>query len=496
MLDTDARHDPRVRAILNAIADLAPESYLVGGVVRDFLMGRRDRKDLDVALRGDGFEIARQAATLLGKVATFVALDSKHGTGRVVLRGQRPATLDVTSFRASTLSEDLHKRDFTINAMALRIQDFLSGLMEPVLDPTGGRADLLSGTIRACSKDSFRDDAVRVLRAFRFMASLGFGISKETLEMVPPALEELPSKAPERIRDELIVTLSVDSSFPALKAMALSGVLETIFPELRPMKGCGQNAYHHLDVWDHSLETISRMENLLANAAEHFGSLSDQIYAYTRQEPVRDRPTLALLKLAALFHDSGKPASRFVDSKGKVRFFGHEKVSQEIFNEAGRRLKFASREIALVSGLIAGHMRPTIFTAQKVSLRAIHRLHSKYQRNVTGLFLLFLADLGASRGPARPPEAYERAGNQVLRALSICLEAEATPRMPLLNGRDLMSLFSIGPGPHIGSLLRKLTELQDSGKIGTREEALEAAAKILAEEAPGGSETGLIDNGG
>ncbi len=483
MLDTEARHDPRISAILTAIADLAPESYLVGGVVRDFLLGRRDRKDLDVALRGNGFEIARQAAIRLGKVATFVPLDSKHGTGRVVLRGERPITLDLTSFRASTLSEDLRRRDFTINAMALRIRDFLQGLVQPVRDPTGGRDDLLSGTIRACSKDSFRDDPVRILRAFRFMASLEFSISKETLEMIPAALEELPSKAPERIRDELIATLSADSSFPALKAMTSSGVLETIFPELQPMKGCGQNDYHHLDVWEHSLEAISQMEGLLANRADNFGRLHDQVYAYTSQEPVRDRPRLALLKLAALFHDSGKPASRFVDCKGKVRFFGHEKLSQQIFNEAGKRLRFASREIAFISDLIAGHMRPTIFTAQKVSLRAIHRLHAKYQRNVIGLFLLFLADLGASRGPARAPGAYEHAKNQVLRALTICLQAEATPLKPLLNGRDLMTHFSIGPGPRLGSLLRKLAELQATGNISTREEALEAAAKILDEEA-------------
>lgn len=478
----EASYDPRVRAILIIIEDLAPESYVVGGAVRDFFVGRIKRKDLDVAVDGDGFEIARQATNRSGRFATFVPLDPRHGTGRIALHGDPPLTLDVTSFRASTLAEDLQRRDFTINAMAVGIRDFLFGSHNRVHDPTGGRADLRTRTIRACSKYSFQDDPVRILRAFRFMACLGFEISEDTLEMLTSALEMLPSTAQERIRDELIATLAAESSFPALKRMDACGVLDALFPELRPMKGCDQNDYHHLDVWDHSLETVCRMEDLLADKAVQFGPLSDQIDAYVRQELVKDRPRAALLKLAAIFHDAGKPESRFVDSKGRIRFFGHERISQQIFDEVGRRLKFATREIGTIGEIIAGHMRPTIFTGKEVSRRAIHRMHARFQTNVIGLLLLFLADLGASRGPARRPEAYGQAWTQVLRALAMCLEAEAAPLKPLLNGRDLMSQLRISPGPHLGNLLRKLMELQAAGEITTRDEALEAARRIFGED--------------
>jgi poly(A) polymerase len=475
----EANHDPRVRTILTTIADLAPESYVVGGAVRDFFVGQFNRKDLDVAVDGDGFKIARQAAAQLDRLATFVPLDSKHGTGRIVLRGDPLLTLDVTSFRASTLAEDLQRRDFTINAMAVRVQDFLSGPQGEVHDPTGGRADLQTRTIRACSMHSFQDDPVRILRAFRFMARLGFEISEDTLAMLPSAVEMLASTSPERIRDELVATLAAESSFPALEQMDACGVLDALFPELRPMKGCGQNDYHHLDVWDHSLETVYRMEALLANKGLQFGPLGDHIDAYIREEVVKDRPRAALLKLAAIFHDSGKPKSRFVDAKGRVRFFGHEKISQQVFDEVGKRLKFASREIGIIGEIIAGHMRTTIFTGKEVSRRAIHRMHEKFQRNVIGLLLLFLADLGASRGPARRPEAYGQAWNQVLRALAMSLDAEAAPLTPLLNGRDLMSQLGIDPGPHLGNLMRILMELQATGEITTRDEALEAARRIF-----------------
>ncbi len=475
----ETRHDPRVREILTAIAELAPQAYVVGGAVRDCLIGQMDRKDLDLSVEGDGFEIARQVATRSGRTATFVALDSTHGTGRIVLHGDPPVSVDVTSFRASTLAEDLRRRDFTINAMAVGIQDFLLGRLNRIFDPTGGWLDLQGKTIRACSKNSFQDDPVRILRAFRFMAGLGFEIGEETLKMLPYALSALPSAAPERIRDELIATLAAEASFPALKEMDAWGVFDVLFPELRSMKGCGQNDYHHLDVWDHSLETVHQMEDLLANMEQQFGPLSDQINAYAREEPVKDRPRIALLKLAAIFHDAGKPETRFVDSKGRVRFFGHEKISQRIFDEVGWRLKLAVREIATIGEMIGGHMRPTIFTGKEVSRRAIHRMHSRFHRNVIGLLLLFLADLGASRGPARRPEAYGQAWNQVLRALAMSLEAEAAPLIPLLNGRDVMGQLPISPGPHLGKLLKKLRELQATGEITTREEALEAARRIL-----------------
>jgi poly(A) polymerase len=475
----ETKHDPRLMEVLTAIADLAPEAFVVGGTVRDYLIGRVGRKDVDLAVAGDGFEIARLGATRCGSIATFVPLDSSRGTGRIVLRGELPLSVDVTSFRAPTFAEDLGLRDFTINAMAVAIQDFLVGRFDRVLDPTGGRTDLQAKTIRACSEKSFQEDPVRVLRAFRFMAGLRFEISAETLRLLTCAVGALPSTAPERIRDEFIAILAEESSFPALIEMDARGVLEVLFPELQSMKGCGQNDYHHLDVWGHTLETVRQMEGLLANKALQFGPFSDQIEAYAAQEPVKDRPRRALLKLAAIFHDAGKPEARFVDANGRVRFFGHEKISRQIFDRAGARLKLATREIAGTSEIIAGHMRPIIFTAKKTSRRAIHRLHAKFENNVIGLLLLFLADLGASRGPARRPEAYDHAWNQVMRGLAICLEAEAKPLQPLVNGRDLMSYLSISPGPHLGRLLRKLLELQDAGDISTREEALEAARRIL-----------------
>jgi poly(A) polymerase len=476
--------DPRAIAVLHSVAGRSPQSYLVGGALRDYLMGKRVGSDLDLAVEGDGFVIAADIAAL--HVATFVPLDESHGTARIVLKTEEPIIVDISSLKGPDILADLEMRDFTVNAIALSIEYFLEGRFDQMLDPCGGIPDIRNKTIRICSDNSYRDDSLRILRAFRFMAGLGFRIEPHTLELIPAELDGLSWVAPERIRDEFVATLAADSSCEALQTMDATGVLQALFPELQPMRGCGQNEFHHLDVWSHSLETVRQMESLVRDADSLFGVAKPLTEEYLREGPVKGRPRIALLKLAALFHDSGKPQTRFVEPGGRVRFFGHEKLSREIFEFAADRLKLAKKEISLVGDLVEGHMRPMIFTGEPVSKRAVLRLHRRFHKDIIGLFLLFLADLAATRGPARTPESEEIARNQVIRALDICLEAEKTKEEPFVNGRDMMQLFGLKPGPHMGSILKRLRELQDLGDITSKAEAMEAAREMLqADESSG-----------
>lgn len=469
--------DPRAVAVLHSVAGRSPQSYLVGGALRDYLMGRRVGSDLDLAVEGDGFAIAVDIAAL--HEATFVPLDESHGTARIVLKAEEPVIVDISSLKGPDILADLEMRDFTVNAIALSIENFLEGRLDQMLDPCGGIRDIRSKIIRICAENSFSDDPLRILRTFRFMAGLGFRIEPHTLELIPVELRRLTGVAPERIRDEFVATLAADSSGEALRTMDVTGVLQELLPELQPMRGCGQNEFHHLDVWSHSLETVRQMESLVGDVASPFGDARPLIEEYLREGPVKGRPRAALLKLAALFHDSGKPQTRFVEPSGRVRFFGHEKLSREIFELSADRLKFAKKEISLVGDLVEGHMRPMIFTGEPVSKRAILRLHRRFRRDIIGLFLLFLADLAATCGPARTPESEKIARNQVIRALDICLEAEKTKEAPFVNGRDMMQLFGLEPGPNMGSLLKRLRELQDLGDITSKAEAIEVAREML-----------------
>ncbi len=470
-------HNP-VNKILSAISDLNPDSYVVGGAIRDQLIGKARKTDLDIVIRGAGLELAQRVIEIYAPAATLVPLDSKRFAARIILQNGGIFTIDISSLKGESIHDDLFNRDFTINAIAVSLKDFVVSRFK-LIDPLGGQEHVKNRLIRVCSTHSFRDDPLRILRAFRFAAALGFTISPDTLALIPESLSKLNQISDERIRDEFIALLAADRCSSSLKAMEQAGVFNILFPELDKMKGCGQNEYHHLDVWDHSLETVLCLEEQVALRFPCFNSLIPVLDRYVKEEPVRGRPRIALLKLAAIFHDSGKPETKFVDSNGRVRFFGHEKISEQIFIESGARLKLATREMTMIKEWILGHMRPMFLNEEQISKRAVHRLYRKFQKEIFGLFLLHLADLAASRGPARNSQAEERACNSVAKALELCLELEISPPTPLLNGRDLMSLLGLKPGPRIGRTLNYLGELQAAGDITSIDEAIAAARNFL-----------------
>ncbi len=476
--------DLRTRSLLTRVCGMIPESYVVGGTVREHLNGSSDIRDLDVAVKADGFKLASELASFSGSEATFVPLDPGRGSARLVLGKHAHVELDISSFKGESIHDDLRSRDFTINAMAVRLSQFLENRWDQLLDPLGGKSDLAGCLIRACSDQSFSDDPLRILRAHRFQADLGFTISPDTLEMMKPVVPKLTLVAGERILAELCKTLGAAESVPALKDMDRVGVIDVLFPELAPMRGCLQNEYHHLDVWDHTVETVRSVELVLGADSEAFGALAAHIDEYAEDEPVKGRSRKGLIKLAAIFHDAGKPHCRTVDSDGRVRFFGHEKKSAQIFTEVGDRIKLSNKEISMISDWIIGHMRPMIFTReQPVSRRTLYRLNRDYGPDMVGLLVLFLADLAATRGPARTAGEGDRARVQACRALEFSLESAKAPPVRLLNGRNLMSLFGLEPGPFLGRMLSRLDELQGVGEIANREQAVEAAERFLEQDA-------------
>ncbi len=473
--------DSRLRAALEAISEIAPESYVVGGAIRDALLRRNAQVDLDVAVDGDGYTVAGQVARAITG-ATFVPLDERHGTGRVVLTKGRAAELDISSFKGPSILEDLRLRDFTINAMAVTVPDYLAGDLTELLDPCHGRQDLVAGKIRACADQAFQDDPLRILRAFRFKAELGFEITEEARGLLLASVPALAKIAPERIRDEFMLILAQDRCFPVLLEMDRAGLMDALFAELSPMRGLAQNYYHHLDVWDHTLEAVNQLEQVLATGQACFGNLWPHVETYLEGEPVTDRPRRALLKLAAIFHDVGKPHTVSHDPSGRIRFFDHEETSRKIFEDVGLRFKLAAREIRVVSRWIEGHMRPMFLAGSSVSKKAVLRLRRKLGEDLIGLLLLYLADVRASQGPAGAVETDELTLERVCWALGLNFYAEKQPASPLLGGRDLISIFGIPPGPFLGSILKRLAELQDSGEISTRKEAVSAVEQFLKEE--------------
>ncbi|MGC8658545.1 MAG: HD domain-containing protein, partial [Desulfomonilaceae bacterium] len=273
--------------------------------------------------------------------------------------------------------------------------------------------------------------------------------------------------------------LSCEQSTQVVEQMAKSSLFWEMFPELLPTRGFEQNAFHHLDVWGHTVEALENFESLVRKVETVFGPFSDKIKDYIFEEVVLGRPRIWLLKLAILFHDSGKPFSLSVDEKGRRRFIGHEKISMSLIMEVGSRLKLASRELSEVSSWVAGHMRPSILTIENLSDRAMLRLRQKSGIHFVGLILLYLADISASRGNTRKPEEFTRARMAAKKAIEMAFREDEEPVKPLLDGVQLMEEFNLEQGPRIGTIMRWLVTEQALGTIRDQEQARQAIRRYL-----------------
>ena len=480
-----------VRDVFMSLAEFAAQEnvqlYLVGGTVRDLILGK-EVDDLDFAVAGNASDLARKFADATD--ASFVPLDEERDTVRVVFsrgRFQNCPCMDFSRIHGASITEDLAARDFTINAMAIDLSQIVSISTHEVqvIDPWGGAGDLDRGLIRLVSAQSINDDPIRMLRAYRFAATLGFTVQDETSAIIQNSLDLLSTVSAERIRDELFKTLTADNSTDYLKAMDAIGLLERIFPEIARTRGMEQNEYHHLDVWGHSMLTLEFFEqDPIPDSLENYFAETED---YLNYEPVKGRSRRSLLKLAAMLHDVGKPATRTMDINGRIRFFDHNLEGAEIVGKIGNRLRMATREVSFLRETIKDHMYPLgliVFLrkpkAAKEKNRTIRRFIQRTGSEWLAILLLSYADLRATQGPWRKPDDLEKLDQLIGDTTDIYLQQARSPMPRLVDGRDLMEEFGLPASPLIGKLLKQVREAQMDGKIKTRDDAIDMVKNILS----------------
>lgn len=464
------------------------QSYIVGGFVRDALLGR-ETADIDIAISGNTLEIAPQAAEVLN--GSYVLLDEVNGLGRVVIGagenipGKKPWNIDLATMKG-TIEEDLAQRDFTIDAMAIDLLQLSRDTPDtPLIDPRHGWEDIQQRIVRAVNGTVFQADAARLLRAVRLSAELGFGIDTETEALIRRNAHLAASVAGERTREELLRLLAIPRAGQFLSYLDGLGLLTVIVPELARTKGVTQPKEHFWNVFEHSVQTVVAIELLLRQ-----GSWQDR--KHTGEEilaPVPWSTSLAqhfdtevsygstrgqLLKLAALLHDIAKPQTRAVDASGRLRFLGHADGGAIIATDIMERLRFSSRETRLVATAIKHHLRPGQITND---LLPSHKAIYHYFRDTgdTGIDIAFLslADHLATRGPKLIMTHWQRHTEIVNYILTQRFEQAARVTPPkLIDGHDLINAFGMQPGPEIGELLERIHEAQASGELNSREEAL------------------------
>ena len=458
-------------------ATSCPLMFVTGGAVLDFLTGQVPG-DLDITVPRQAFACARRLAQTIG--GTFVPLDEREGVARVVWKEY---VVDFAQFREGTesIEADLCRRDFTINALAVPFEFGSDGLRpaEKLLDPTGGYDDFVRRVLRPTSEKIFKSDPLRLLRAYRFAATLGFTMEESLKDLIADHKQLLHAAAPERISAELQQVMASDRAHPQFAQMAVNGLLWVLFPELERGVGVEQPASHHLDVFEHSLAALDWMEIIQSEPARFFPEQEKQMRDYLEVASRRAR-----LKWAALFHDLGKPAACQI-REGRITFYGHERLGAQQFTEVAIRLRWSREETKQVARLLDLHMWPFhLLNAQQrtgLTAKACLRFVKAAGEELVGLFLLAMADSLAGQGPGKPTDM-EQSLAVLYGQVEELYRKNIKPLFDqprLLTGHDLQNLFGLSPGPLIGRLLRGLEAAQVAGEVSNRQEAVEWAASKL-----------------
>lgn len=422
--------------------------YLVGGTVRDILMGR-DPRDYDFSVRGSGIEFARHAARQMQ--AAFVVLDEGADEARVVKEG---VVYDFIGLPDGVVVPDLLRRDFTVNAMAVNLVDF------DFFDPCDGLHDLEKGVIRPTSLDALIADPLRVLRGFRFVLDLGFKLHRDFGRLARNI--GLQNIAAERIGTELMQIVSHARTFDVILEMNQLGLFEQLFPEAVKL-------IKDFDLWTHSLNTYGAVEHLIEHG--FFKGIEPEFSRYFA-EPNR----AALCKLAGLFHDVAKPDTLLI-KEGEVHFYGHDSIGARMIERiAHQRLRFSRPDTDVLKRLVKEHMRLHLLaTNPELSDRAIRRFFRHLGVDWFGAMMIAWADGFATGGKTRH---LERA---FVRMIDLYRADAAKPKVErLINGHDLIAL-GMEPGPAFKLILQELLDLQLEGQIKDKAEALEAARRIAGQ---------------
>lgn len=428
--------------------------FLVGGIVRDKIMGRLPTEDVDIVLEGDALKLARFLSKI-GITDHRPVTYPRFGTAMVMIDGH---TVELVSARRESyapvsrnpdvepaeLYEDVMRRDFTINTLLENLQ---TGAISDLTHC--GVADINAGIIRTPTEPetTFYDDPLRMLRAIRFAVRFGFTIEQGTYDAIVRDVQRLAIISHERIRDEFVKILLSDNAARGLRMLNDAGLLVQFAPELVAMQGVTQTGGHIYDVWEHTLHAL---ESLPAQA------------------------DLAL-RLAVLLHDTGKPKTKTIDSEGYTHFYGHEDLGAEIVRKILNRLRFPKSEISRVARIVSMHMRIGEYRSEWKD-SAVRRLMRDANADISDLVALAEAD----RHGANPSATVEDLRELERRMERLLLHIPVSEFRSPLTGNEIMTLLNVPPGPKVKAAKHFLVEEILEGRLAPSDK--ETAQRLLAQK--------------
>jgi poly(A) polymerase len=459
-------------------------AWVVGGVVRDELLGRAPdaaaAPDVDVVLDADPQAAAHAIARTAGRGAARFALSDAFGTWRVV-GADHAWQVDLTPLRGGSIEADLRLRDLTVNAMARPVDG------GAIVDPTGGERDLAARVARAASGQAFADDPLRTLRVARFATELDLTVEPGTAALVRAHVAQLDGVAGERVFAELKRIVAAPRVRAGLSLMDELDLMAHVLPEISALGGVEQNRYHHKDVLGHTLEVLDETLAIEADPGAVFGVENADALRALLAEPLADGLTRGgALRFGALLHDAAKPQTRMVSEEGETLGFPrHDVEGEQLVRVVFERLRTSERLRAHVGALTRHHLKLGFLVHEReadgtLPRRVLYRYLVATDPVEVDVSLLSVADRLATRGR----KADESIAKHVSLAREVIGEAIAwraglTRPVPFLRGDELARELEIEPGPQLGAILAQLAEARFAGAIRDRQEAVVLARSLL-----------------
>jgi tRNA nucleotidyltransferase/poly(A) polymerase len=493
-------NDPNFENILNALNSQKAHQekvYLVGGMVRDLLLGWKVH-DYDVVVDGDVQRFAKQVADRLG--AAYFLLNAQFQTSRIVWKPQRKdrIIIDLVGMRGNTIEDDLRDRDFTMNAMALDI-----ALPDQFIDPMQGAKDIKNKVLRTCSENSLLNDPVRILRAIRLSVTFSLRLDPKTIHQIKTATHLVKNITPERVRDEIYKIFDLPDPTVALLLMEHFNLLKKLFPEIERLRNYSPlNRDETGKVWEHTLRVMKNLRmfeiylvgnypaegvgNLrIGQVVRYLGRYREQLQQYFSKSLNPDRSLRSLLYFAALYYDSGKPEAENISEEGKLSFIEHDSAAGQLAGERARALILSNDEIKFITTLVSQHMILHFFYKNRVSpdSRMVYHFFNACGDGGIGLCLLSLADTLAGISE----EADEPRWIAELEICALMMEGYWNhyhewinpPRW--LNGNEIKALLHINDGEQIGKWVKILREETAAEVVFDKQSAEAYLLKSLSE---------------
>ena len=470
-----------ISEVINLAKETKTDVYIVGGYIRDILLKKKSL-DIDLVVSEKAESFAKKLAKKInGKC--FILHSDLQVYRVAVINNPDLEYIDISLMQGKNIEDDLSRRDFTINALAVKIENF-DNIKKNITDCFDGIKDLQKKEIKVVSKKVFNDDPLRMLRAFRFASEYNFKISKETLSLIKKSSSKIITVAGERIKNELFRILNNKNSSQYIAAIDECGLLEKMFPVITKMKKSAKNFYYHpKGLFQHCFQTYEALEKIFIKLDKYFPQSKDILEQHLNEPFSENVNKKNLLKFIAVFHDCAKPeCAKRMDNK--MRFLGHEELGAKKTAQIMKELKMSNKEIEFAKAIISEHMRPSnLAKSEVITNRAQMRLFRDVKENTPYLLILAMSDWHSYKTLKKKiysPKVLKQQEKSVAKLILGYYDfVNNKPKDKIIDGNVLMKELKLKPGKIIGELLQYINNAYEEGRIKDKTQALKYAKTQL-----------------